>query len=183
MSAAQKIKNLAPFIILFALLGILWRELFYAKPSELPSALIGEAVPNFQLTNLFQPQKIFTPKDFVGQVALLNVWATWCYACSLEQPMLMKIKNQYQIKIYGIDYKDDVEDAKKWLQKYGNPFVITGNDKHGDVAIDLGVYGTPETFVISPQGNIIYRHIGAIDQKNWDEVIYPLIQKYGVNRD
>lgn len=179
MNAAEKIKSILPFIILFALLAILWRELFYAKPNEIPSPLIGEQVPHFQLTNLFQPEKMFTQNDLVGSVVLLNVWATWCYACSLEQDMLMKIKDQYRVKIYSIDYKDDPAAAKKWLQKYGNPFVMTGNDSHGDVAIDLGVYGTPETFVISPQGKIIYRHVGAIDQKSWDEVIYPLIQKYG----
>src|SRR5579883_2292893 len=109
MSKTKKIKFIFPFIILFALLALLWRELFYSNPSELPSALIGETVPAFQLPSLFQPKKIFTQNNLLNlhRVVLLNVWATWCYACSIEEPMLMKIKSQYHVPIYGIDYKDD----------------------------------------------------------------------------
>lgn len=178
----QKIKVVIPFVILFILLALLWRELFYTKPGELPSALIGEALPTFTLPNLYHPQDMFTDKQLRGHVSLLNVWATWCYACSLEQPMLMKIKNQYHIPIYSIVYKDDTQTAIQWLNKNGNPFIITGNDHSGDVVIDFGVYGTPETFVISPQGKIIYRHVGVINQKAWDEVLYPLIKKYEVQQ-
>lgn len=172
----HKLKIIFPFIFLFALFGLLWRELFYAKPHEIPSALIGEPVPAFSLENVFAPIK-FTQKNLMGQVALLNVFATWCYACGVEQPMLMQIKNEYHIPIYGIDYKDKKEDAKKWLDENGNPYVLIGNDYNGDVAIDLGVYGTPETFVLNKQGEIVYRHIGVIDQAAWDKVIYPLIKK------
>jgi cytochrome c biogenesis protein CcmG, thiol:disulfide interchange protein DsbE len=178
MSAKNNIKFIVPFIILFALLGLLWRELFYSRPNELPSALIGETVPEFRLPNLFPEQKVFTQKDLIGRASLLNIWATWCYACRIEQPMLMKIKEQYHVPIYSIAYKDNPQEAITWLRKMGNPYVITGNDNHGNVSIDFGVYGTPETFVISPGGKIIYRHIGAIDQKAWDEVLYPLLKKY-----
>ena len=173
-----KLKHLIPFLIIFALVGLLWRELFYSKPNELPSALIGETVPSFELPTIFVPDKKFSSKDLVGQVSLLNIWATWCYACSIEHSMLMKIHDQYRIPIYSIDYKDDPEEAKKWLNKLGNPYVKTGNDKLGDTAIDLGVYGTPETFVISPQGKIVYRHVGIIDQKVWDDVLYPIVKKF-----
>jgi cytochrome c biogenesis protein CcmG, thiol:disulfide interchange protein DsbE len=179
MSRLQKIKKIIPFVILFALLAILGRELFYSNPNELPSALIGEEVPDFNLPNLFGSQPAFTPKAFAGRVSLLNVWATWCYACEIEHPMLMKISNQYHVPIYGIVYKDQAKDAIAWLVKNGNPFVMSGDDRKGNVAIDLGVYGTPETFVINAQGKIVYRHIGAIDQKTWDDVLYPLIKKYG----
>lgn len=174
----SKIKTLIPFVILFILFAILWRELFYSKPNELPSALIGETIPDFQLPNIYQPTNLFTQKNLVGHVSLLNVWATWCYACSIEHKMLMKIKEQYHIPIYSINYKDDPLAAKGWLQKFGNPYVMTGSDLHGDVAIDLGVYGTPETFVISKEGKIVYRHIGIIDQKVWDDVLYPIVKKY-----
>lgn len=172
------LKRLLPFIILFALFGLLWRELFYAKPNELPSALIGDDVPAFKIPQLYQPRMMFTEKNLVGHVALLNVWASWCYACAIEQPILMKIKDQYHVPIYGINYKDQTEDAKNWLHKNGNPYVLIGEDKFGDVGIDLGIYGTPETFVLSPQGKILYRHVGAIDQKSWDEILYPMILKY-----
>ncbi|OGT38373.1 MAG: hypothetical protein A3F12_01435 [Gammaproteobacteria bacterium RIFCSPHIGHO2_12_FULL_38_14] len=173
----QKIKWAAPFLILLMLLSLLWHELFSAEPGQVPSALIGETVPPFNLPSIFQSGKNFSNKDLPHQVSLLNVWATWCYACSLEAPMLLKIKNQYHIPIYSILYKDDKNEAITWLQKYGNPFVITGDDKNGDTAIDLGVYGTPETFVINTQGKIIYRHIGTITQQTWDDTLYPLIKK------
>ncbi len=174
-------KKIIPFLLLFALLGLLGKELFYSNPNELPSALLGEEVPHFNLPDLFQSPKNLTQNALIGRVALLNVWATWCYACGFEHPMLMKISKDYHIPIYGIDYKDDTQQAIAWLAEKGNPYVKVGNDKRGDVAIDLGVYGTPETFVISPQGKIIYRHIGNIDQKAWDEILYPLIKKYQEN--
>jgi len=177
MTLSNRLKLILPFIILFTLLGLLWRELFYAKPNELPSALIGETLPDFKLENLLLPAATFTPRNLDGKVSLLNVWATWCYACGLEHAMLMKIKTQYHVPVYSINYKDDPNEAKAWLQQRGNPYVMIGRDKHGDAAIDLGVYGTPETFVINTAGKIVYRHIGAIDQRSWDNVLYPLIKK------
>lgn len=173
-----KAKFLIPFIILFALLGLLWRELFYANPHEIPSALIGENVPQFSLPILTKENSFFTNKELVGHVSLINVWATWCYACAQEHDMLLKIKENYHVPIYSINYKDNQRDALNWLLQHGNPYVLTGSDKNGDVAIDFGVYGTPETFVISPQGKIIYRHIGAIDQATWDNILYPLVKQY-----
>ncbi|MBV9575779.1 MAG: DsbE family thiol:disulfide interchange protein, partial [Gammaproteobacteria bacterium] len=173
-----KIKIIFPFIILFSLVALLYDELFYAKTGELPSPLLGESVPKFTLQTLSSNQVLFTQRELRGRVSLVNVWATWCYACNLEHAMLMKIRNQYHVPLYGIAYKDNANDVSAWLAKKGNPYIMTGNDNTGDVAIDLGVYGTPETFVISPQGRIIYRHIGSIDQKTWDEVLFPLIKKY-----
>lgn len=177
MSLTQRLKLLVPLLILFTLLGLLGRELFYAKSNELPSALIGEPLPAFQLENLILPNVMFSPQALQGKVSLLNVWATWCYACSIEHPMLMKIKNQYHVPLYSINYKDDPQEARAWLTQHGNPYIQIGRDIHGDTAIDLGVYGTPETFVINQAGKIVYRHIGAINQQNWDTVLYPLIKK------
>ncbi len=177
MSSQKKIALLIPFIILACLLGLLWRELFYAKPGELASALIGEPVPTFSLPTLNNNPPFFTEKVLRHRVTLLNVWASWCYACALEHPMLMKISQTYHIPIYSIDYKDSAEDARDWLRKKGNPYVMTGLDSNGDAAIDLGIYGTPETFVINAQGEIVYRHVGAITQEAWDSVLYPLIKQ------
>lgn len=173
----MKLKHLIPFVILFALLGLLWRELFYSKPNELPSALLGETIPEFALPNILQPGKMFSHKDLNGHPCLLNVWATWCSACIAEEPMLAKIKNEYHVPIYGIDYKDKPEDIKKWLSERNNPFIMIGDDNKGDVAIDLGVYGTPETFVIDSKGKIVYRHVGMIDEQTWEDVLHPLMQK------
>lgn len=172
----SKLKFTVPFLALFALIGMLYYELFFAKPQDIPSPLIGEPLPTFSLSTLSNDK--LTPHDFQGHVSLLNVFASWCYACSLEADMLMKIKESYHVSIYGINYKDKRDDVQSWLKKYGNPYVKIGEDKSGDVAIDLGVYGTPETFIVNKQGKIVYRQVGVIDQKTWDEVLYPLVRKY-----
>lgn len=175
----KSLKQIIPFFILFTLTGLLAYEMFYAKPNELPSALVGENVPTFSLPNLYDNAPPLTQKALRGHVTLLNVWATWCDTCSVEHPMLMKIKNEYHVPIYSLVYKDDTRNAIQWLNDNGNPYTLSGNDAKGDVAIDFGVYGTPETFVISPTGKIVYRHIGAIDQQSWDETLYPIIKKLG----
>lgn len=173
------LKQVIPFFILFTLTGLLAWEMFYAKPNELPSALIGESVPAFIANNIFPDSPPLTQNNLRGHVTLLNVWATWCEACSIEHEMLMKIKNEYHVPIYSLVYKDDINNAQKWLNDRGNPYKLTGNDNKGDIAIDFGVYGTPETFVINSAGKIVYRHIGAIDQQSWDETLYPMIKKLG----
>lgn len=170
-------KKTIPFIILFALLILLGRELLYANPNKITSSLVGETVPVFQLPTLLSSQKSFTNNDLIGQVSLLNIWATWCYACEIEAPFLMTIKKNYSLPIYGIAYRDKPTEINTWVKKYGNPYRLIGDDKNGEVAIDLGVYGTPETFIINKEGKIVYRHIGVLDQKVWNKVIYPLIQK------
>lgn len=176
----SRIKFILPFILLFALFGLLAEQLFYSNKNELPSALIGEDLPHFELPSLYSTNPLHSDK-LSGQVSLLNVWASWCYACGIEMPMLMKIKNEYHIPIYGIAYRDNAEDAKTWLKENGNPYLLTGLDAKGNTAIDLGIYGIPETFIINPQGKIIYRHVGVIDQKNWDEILYPIIKRYEKN--
>jgi cytochrome c biogenesis protein CcmG/thiol:disulfide interchange protein DsbE len=130
---------------------------------------------------LTQPEHRFTQNRLQGQVSLLNVWASWCYACGLEQAMLMKIHTQYHVPIYSINYKDEEKEARAWLAQKGNPYIVTGEDQNGNAAIDLGIYGTPETFVINRQGQIVYRHVGAIDQKTWDNVLFPLIKRLEKN--
>lgn len=179
MQANKKFKFIIPFIILFTLLGLLGWELFYGKTDNLTSALIDSEVPAFKVPNLFHSQPDLTNTALSGRFLLLNVWATWCYACKEEHEMLMKIKNQYHIPIYGLVYKDKTANAIEWLQQHGNPYTSVGNDAKGDVAIDLGVYGTPETFVINAQGKIIYRHVGALTQAVWDNTLYPLINSQG----
>ncbi|HEX4044854.1 MAG TPA: DsbE family thiol:disulfide interchange protein [Gammaproteobacteria bacterium] len=172
-----KMKLFIPLLIFMVLLGICWRQLFYGNTQVLPSALINQTVPTFQLPTLLSEQQMLTNKDFNGRVTLLNVWASWCYACAVEMPMLMRIKEQYHIPMYSINYRDDPAQAKAWLKQYGNPYVLVGSDTQGEAAIELGVYGTPELFIIDAQGKIIYRHIGVVDQAVWDNVLYPIIKK------
>lgn len=174
-------KYLIPIIILLGLFTLLWYELFYAKPNELPSALIGQKVPDFKLQDLSTTQQ-FTAADLQGKLALLNFWATWCEACKEEHSMLLKIHSQYHIPIYAILYKDKAKDARHYLDSHGNPFQMIGMDDTGDIGIDFGIYGTPETFVINPEGMIVYRFVGAIDQNAWDNVLYPIIKQYQTHK-
>lgn len=165
-----------PFAVLFLMIAFFYQSLYLQKGKKLPSALIGKSLPAFQLNNLLSPH-VFSNADLYGQVSLLNVFATWCEACKAEMPTLLKIKQEFDIPIYGIAYKDKPEAAMKWLEAYGNPFQMIGDDAKGDVAIDLGVYGTPETFLINRKGKIVYRHVGVIDDVVWERTLYPYIKK------
>src|SRR3989338_5636578 len=173
----SKLRYFIPFLLLFSLLGFLGYELFHANPNEQPSTLIGEKVPDFRLQTLSKKGDLLTQQALQGHVRLLNVFATWCYACAQEHDMLIKINHEYHVPIYGLLYKDDATKTLDWLSQHGNPYTKIGDDNNGDTAIDFGVYGTPETFVISKEGRIVYRHIGLIDQETWDKVLSPLIKK------
>jgi cytochrome c biogenesis protein CcmG/thiol:disulfide interchange protein DsbE len=144
-----------------------------------PGVNDGAPVPAFAVTNLWVNGKTFRNTDLpAGQVVLLHVWGAWCSACQHEQPLLMDIVNRYHIPIYSLDYKDNPEKAKTWLSTHGNPYVQTGIDHDGSVSRQLGVYGTPETFLIDKHGIIRYRHVGMIDKKTWEQELFPLITHY-----
>jgi cytochrome c biogenesis protein CcmG/thiol:disulfide interchange protein DsbE len=164
-------------IILIGLFSLLWVELFYFKPGEQPSALINQPVPAFELTDLLHAPQILDEKKLIGQVSLLNIWATWCDACLLEHAMLMKIKQDYHVPIYSINYKDDPQKVIAWLKAKGNPYQAIGLDQTGRAAIDFGIYGTPETFIINAQGKIVYRHIGVLNKQVWESILYPIIKR------
>lgn len=172
----RRIKQTIPFIILFLLFSLLGHELYSATPSN--NSLTGESLPSFKLTNLLSPNQPLISENLHGKVMLLNVFATWCGACNAEHEMLLRIKNEYHVPIYGVLYRDQAPVAMQWLKKKGNPYVAIGDDARGSVAIDLGIYGTPETYVINPQGRIVYRHVGVINQSVWDNEMYPLIKQY-----
>ena len=169
-------KNLIAYLAVGIFLIILGYELFYSKPHEIPSPLIGEALPSFKL-NTINKQGILSNKSLPHRPLLINIWATWCYACQIEYPQLMKIARDEHTPIYSIVYKDNAAKVQQWFKKYGNPYVLTGDDANGNVAIDLGVYGTPETFVIDANGKVVYKHIGVIDSNTWNNILKPLLRK------
>jgi len=171
----MRVKFVMPFVFLFSLLGFLGWELFYSPSRELPSALVGQDLPSFTLPNVYSDKPALRSSLLQDDVSLLNVFASWCGSCQAEHAMLMKIKNAYKVRIFGIAYKDTPENVGAFIQKNGNPYVMIGNDSTGDIGIDLGVYGTPETFIVR-SGKIIYRHIGVLDQQAWDEKISPLLR-------
>lgn len=177
MMTLRKIKLAIPFAILFVLFGILWSELSSTRSFAYSSGISGDKIPDFNVPSLMGSGNV-TQKDLDGRVVILNFWASWCSACRAEHEMLMKIKNTYHIPIYGIAFKDDPSEAKAYLQKHGNPYTAVGSDENGVTGVDFGIYATPETYVLSPSGNIIYKQIGVIDQSTWDNDIYPVIKRY-----
>jgi len=158
-------------VVLFGVLAVFfWRGLSL-EPQNLPSAQLGKQLPDFNLKRL-DKEGTFSPETMRGQPAVLHVWASWCSTCAEEQVFLLNLA-QIGLPIYGLNYKDERDDAVHWLQIWGNPYRLSGRDSDGRVAIDLGVYGTPETFLIDSKGVIRYRHVGALNQAVWENVLLP----------
>ena len=169
-------------LLLFGLLVIfLWRGLSL-DPKNLPSVQLGQPVPAFELPVLNEDTKKFGSNILRGQVSLLNVWASWCGACVEEQFCLMGLARE-GVPIFGINYKDETAQATQWLREWGNPYQIIGADKDGKVAIDLGVYGAPETFLIDKNGIIRYRHAGILDKHSWAADFLPRIRELNANHE
>ncbi|QMT60719.1 DsbE family thiol:disulfide interchange protein [Legionella sp. PC997] len=163
-------------IALFLLLCVfLWRGLSL-NPHELPSVQLGKALPEFSLPQLQDPNSFFNSNQLRDQVLLLNVWASWCAACIDEQVFMLQLARE-GIPIYGLNYKDKANDALRWLEQWGNPYKLIIQDQDGKVAIDLGVYGAPETFVVDKKGVIRYRHAGVLTQEVWLKEVLPLIKQ------
>ena len=166
--------RLLPLLGLMLLLGIFVRGL-HQDPKLLKTALLGKKIPEFQVPEL-KSKTFFSATDLRGEVSLLHVWATWCLTCKIEQPILMDIAEQKTVPLYGLAYKDDTDKIKRWLQDYGNPYQKVGLDSQGQVAIDLGVYGTPETYLIDKIGVIRYRKVGPLSHEVWQRDLLPKIK-------
>lgn len=155
-----------PLVIFIGMGAFLWKGLAL-DPTELPSALLDKPLPAFELPSLLDPERQVTEADLKGEVALVNVWATWCPSCKEEHAQLNRIKAE-GYKVIGINYKDDREKADIWLKKYLNPYAFNIFDDKGSLGLDLGVYGAPETYVIDAEGIIRYKHVGVVDQRVWE---------------
>jgi cytochrome c biogenesis protein CcmG, thiol:disulfide interchange protein DsbE len=159
------------FLVLVVFLGVGLNM----NPREIPSPLIGKPAPAFELAVLGNDQKRFTPADMRGKVWVFNVWASWCAACREEHPHLMDLANLNVVPIIGLDFKDKPDQASAWLLQHGNPYLLSVMDPKGQVGIDYGVYGVPETFVIDREGLIRYKHIGPITADALQKKILPLV--------
>ena len=165
------------FIVLVVFLAIgLGRD-----PHEVPSALINKPAPTFRLPQLKDASKTFSAEDMRGKVWLLNVWASWCIACREEHQFLFEYAKSGAVPIYGLNYKDKREDALAWLGEFGDPYVLSAVDLEGRVAIDYGVYGAPETYVIDKNGTIRLKHVGPVTPDVWSKEVLPLAQE--LNRE
>jgi len=148
------------------------------NPRELPSVLINQEVPPFDLPALQGRDKGFSSEDLKGQVTLVNVFGSWCIACLAEHDMLMWIKKNNLVPIYGIDWREEDRDAgPRWLKRRGDPYTLIGDDPKSKAAIAFGVTGAPETFVVDRKGVIRFKHVGPITEENWGGTLWPLVEE------
>lgn len=143
-------------------------------PHEVPSPLVNKPAPAFRLAQLKEPSKTFSPEDMRGKVWLLNVWASWCFSCREEHPLLLQAARAGSIPIYGLNYRDKREDALPWLSELGDPYVLSVSDLDARVGMDYGVYGAPESYLIDRNGVIRFKQIGPITPDVWEKTILPL---------
>jgi cytochrome c biogenesis protein CcmG/thiol:disulfide interchange protein DsbE len=174
---------LLPLVVFLALAALFFFRLGSGDPSRVPSALIGRPVPETNLPPIEgllrdgKPVPGLTTADLKGAVTLVNVWASWCVPCRDEAPQLVKLAEDKRLKLIGINYKDRPDNARRFLGRYGNPFVATGADANGRASIEWGVYGVPETFIVSRDGRIVYKLVGPITPGNLETAVKPAIEK------
>jgi cytochrome c biogenesis protein CcmG/thiol:disulfide interchange protein DsbE len=163
---------LLPVLVFLGLAGLFGIRLFAGDPARIPSALIGQAAPASELPPLpglvqaGQPVPGWSSAELAGRVTLVNIWASWCAPCQEEHPTLMQLASDRSIRLVGLNYKDKTENARRFLGTFGNPFAAVGTDPSGTIAIDWGVYGVPETFVIGPDGRVRFKQVGPLTAAN-----------------
>lgn len=175
----ERLKLFIPLIVFVLLAGLFWVGLGL-DPSEMPSAKVGDPVPEFELPTVKDEQRLVTQEVFKGQVSLLNVWGTWCAACRVEHPFLVELAER-GVPIYGVNYKDDTSLARKWLEQLEDPYVLSVVDADGRLGVKLGVFGAPETYLVDQEGIVRHRHVGVVDEKVWNRDFVPLIESLGGN--
>jgi cytochrome c biogenesis protein CcmG/thiol:disulfide interchange protein DsbE len=179
----RRLLVLLPLVVFLALAALFFIRLFAGDPTRLPSALIGRPVPETTLPavpGLMRDGAAvpgITSGDFKGAVTLVNVWASWCAPCHDEAPLLMQLAQDTRIRIVGINYKDQPDNARRFIGRYGNPFVAAGADTNGRASIEWGVYGVPETFLVGRDGRIAFKLVGPITTENIAGQIKPAIEK------
>jgi cytochrome c biogenesis protein CcmG, thiol:disulfide interchange protein DsbE len=179
----RRILVLAPLAVFLALAVLFMVGLRSGDPSILPSALIGHNAPQTNLPPIAgldrdgAPVPGLDPADFKGAVTIVNVWASWCVPCHDEAPLLMQVAKDTRVRLVGINYKDDPDNARRFLGRYGNPFVAAGADANGSAGIEWGVYGVPETFLVGRDGRIAYKLVGPITPDNYLALLKPQIDK------
>lgn len=146
------------------------------------SQTVYKPVPVFTLASLQQPEKNYTEQEIIGEITLVNFWATWCPPCRQEHPVLVKIAQEYEVRMIGVNYKDKATDALNWLKELGNPYQFTLTDHNGRTGMDWGVIAIPETFLVDAQGIIRYKHTGPVTNTVWEKEIWPLICQWSQQR-
>jgi len=170
MKIKKHLLLLPSLFFLLILLTFFYLLTIERNPSEIPSNLLGKNVPKFETKSLFKKEKFLSYKEFGNEITLVNFFATWCKPCRDEHVFIKRFSDEKKIKVIGINYKDDPEKATKWLKNLGNPYSDVPLDKKGTIAIDWGVYGIPETFIVNAKGIIKYRHVGPITKKIYKKI-------------
>ena len=170
------LKFTAPLVVLALLVAVFIKGLDPSRDlKELPSPFLGKDAPEIDLPKLSNPDERVSDKDYEGQVALVNFWATWCVGCRQEHDFLMELSRETDVPIYGIDWRDQRGPALEWLQQLGDPYVVSGFDQDSVTGINWGVYGAPETFLIGQDGRVLYKHLGPLSRAAWEKDFVPLI--------
>ena len=182
-SPRNRLVLLLPLILFLALAALFFIRHGSGDPSRIPSALIGRPAPMTSLPPVpglergGKPLPGLDPAQFQGNVSLVNVWASWCVPCHDEVPFLQQLAQDARIRLVGINYKDQPDNARRFLNRYGNPFAASGADESGRAAIEWGVYGVPETFIVGRDGRIAYKLVGPITPDNFERVLLPELHK------
>ncbi|MBX2807345.1 MAG: DsbE family thiol:disulfide interchange protein [Cellvibrionaceae bacterium] len=175
----NRVLRFLPLVLFMVLAVFFWRGLSL-DPSELPSALIDQPFPEFVLPTLVDTAQTASRDKLIGDYTLVNIWATWCVACKVEHPFLNALAAS-GVRIVGVNWKDDVDAARRELADKGNPYQWTVIDADGRLSFDLGVYGAPETYLVDPAGIIRYKHVGILDEAIWTQKLLPIIDSAAVS--
>ena len=165
-TATKRLLMILPMLMAFGL-GLFLYQGIGQDPNKMESSLIGKPLPEFSSETLMSATTIVTRKDMLGQPALVNVWATWCPTCRAEHEFLLSIAAQENVRIFGVNYHDQRDAAQQWLTDLGNPYVFSVFDPQGDLGIDLGVVGAPETYLIDANGIVIDKVTGELNERTW----------------
>ena len=179
----RRVMVLAPLVVFLALVALFLVRLYSGDPSRIPSALIGHPAPQTNLPPVAGLERNgaavpgIDAASFKSAVTVVNVWASWCVPCHDEAPLLMRLAQDSRFRLIGINYKDEPDNARRFLGRYGNPFAAAGADLNGRAGIEWGVYGVPETFVVGRDARIAYKLVGPITADNINTVLKPEIEK------
>ena len=165
-----------PLLLFFGVIGFLLVGL-ERDPRLVPSPLINKPVPDFRLASLHDEKLSIDARDLVGEVTVFNVWASWCAACRDEHPLLMNLIGRDDLRLVGMNYKDQRDAGIAWLKRHGNPYEVSVFDPEGRLGLDLGVYGVPETFVLDKQGVIRAKHVGPLDAETLTREILDVVAR------
>ena len=166
----KQILILPSIFFLLILLIFFYLLIIDRNPSEVPSTLLNKNFPKFEAESLLKKEKFISSEEFRNETILVNFFATWCKPCLAEHNFILRFSKEKKVKVIGVNYKDNPEKTIKWLKKLGNPYSNIAIDKNGMIAIDWGVYGLPETFIVNSEGIIKYRHIGPITKKIYKKI-------------